>query len=76
MAVPTTMKPTPSATVTIAEGETTDAASEFWQRVTGSVFIVYGGVPYSLAQNIIQSSDPDTAIARQLAGYPKRVAAV
>ena len=70
------MKPTPSATVTIAEGETTDAASEFWQRVTGSVFVVYVGVPYSLAQNIIQSSDPDTAIARQLAGYPKRVAAV
>ena len=76
MSIPTTMKLTPSATVTIAEGIATDASSEFWQRVAGSVFIVYEKVPYSLAQNIIQSSDPDTAIARQLAGYPKRVAAV
>jgi hypothetical protein len=70
------MKLTPSATVTIAEGIATDASSEFWQRVAGSVFIVYENVPNSLAQNIIQSSDPDTAIAQQLAGYSKRVAAV
>lgn len=76
MSVPGTMKLTPSATITVAEGETTDAASEFWQRVAGNVFIVYGQVPYALAQNILASTDPDTVIKTQLSGYPKRVAAV
>ncbi len=75
MSVPV-MQATPWATVTVAEGETTGAESEFWQRVAGNVFVVYEGVPYSLAQNVLQSRDPDTAIAAQLAGYPKRVAGV
>ena len=76
MSIPSTMKLTPQATVTVAEGEATDASSEFWQRVAGNVFIVYEGVPYGLAQNILQSGDPDTAISTQLASYPKRVASV
>ena len=76
MTVPSTMQATPQATITIAEGETTDKASEFWVRVTGNVFKVYGQVPYALAQDILQSSDPDTAIRTRLVGYPIRVAAV
>ena len=76
MAVPSTMKNTPFAAVTVAEGETTDAASEFWQRVAANVFIVYEGVPFALAQEILQSATPDTAIALQLSSYPKRVASV
>lgn len=76
MTVPSTMVPTPSAPVTVAMGETTDTASEFWQRVTGNVFVVYEGVPYALAQNILQNAVPDTAIALQLAAYPKRIAGV
>lgn len=76
MAAPNNMTPTPSATVTVAEGYSTDAASELWQRVAGNVFVVYTGIPLALMQNIRQSSDPDTAIKTQLAGYPKRVAGV
>lgn len=76
MAVPSKMIPTPLAAVTVSEGVTTDAASELWQRVAGNVFVVYGGVPNSLAQNILQSGDPDTAIAIRLVGYPKRIASV
>jgi hypothetical protein len=73
MAVPN-MTPTPQATVTVSEGYNTTAASEFWQRVAGGVYIVYGGVPQALMQNVLQSADPDTAIRLQLAGYPRRVA--
>lgn len=76
MSIPSTMKATPAATITVAEGVSTDASSEFWQRVTGNVFIVYESVPFALAQNILQSNDPDTAIKSQLSGYSKRVAAV
>ncbi len=76
MALPTKMTLTPQATYTVAEGESTDASSEFWQRISSNRAIIYTGVPYALAQNILQSSDPDTAIATQLAGYPKRVAAI
>lgn len=76
MAIPSTVTLTPNATITIAEGIATDTSSEFWQLVTGSVFVVYENVPYALAQNIIASGDPDTAIASQLAAYPKRIAAV
>ena len=76
MALPTTMTLTPQATYTVAEGESTDASSEFWQRISSNWAIVYSNVPYSVAQNILQSSDPDTAIAMRLIGYPKRVAAI
>lgn len=76
MSIPTFMKPTPQATVTVAEGGSTDASSEFWQRVAGSTFIVYENVPYHTAQNILQSNDPDTAIKNLLSSYPKRVAGV
>ena len=76
MAAPNNMTPTPSAPITVAQGYSTDAASEFWVRVAGSVFIVYEGVPLSLMQNIRQNSIPDTTIALQLAAYPRRVAAV
>lgn len=79
MAIPsnTTMVATPQATVTVAEGISKNSGTApFVQRVTGNVFIAYDGVPYGLAQSILQSSDPDTAIATQLAAYPKRVLAV
>ena len=76
MAIPSKVKRTPQATNTIAEGVATDASSEFWQLVTGSVFNVYERVPYAVAQNILQSADPDTAIATHLAAYPRRVVAV
>jgi hypothetical protein len=76
MSIPSTMVPTPAATINVAEGISTDASSEFWQRVAGNVFIVYENVPYELGRNIRESSDPDTAIKTQLAGYSKRVAAV
>lgn len=76
MAVPTSLKLTPQAAVTIGEGETTTAGSEFFQMVNTSTFIVYEGVPYALAQQIMQSNDPDTQIRTRLAGYPKRVQAV
>jgi ABC-type sulfate transport system substrate-binding protein len=76
MSIPATMVKTPAATITVAEGISTDASSEFWQRVAGNVFIVYENVPYALGQNILQSKDPDTAIKSQLSAYPKRVAAV
>ena len=76
MSIPSKMYSTSQASVTVAEGEATDASSEFWQRVAGNVFVVFTGVPYALAQNIIQSADPDTAIKTLLVGYPKRVAAV
>ena len=73
MAIPSKVTLTPQASVTIAEGVSTDASSEFWQLVTGSVFKVFEGVPYSLAQNILQSSDPDTVIKTQLSGYPQKI---
>lgn len=76
MAIPTSMTPTPSATVTVAEGIATDTSSEFWQRVTGNVFVVYENVPYALGRAILQSGDPDTAIKLQLAAYPQRIASV
>lgn len=76
MTVPTKMVPTPWATNTVSEGVGTDTASEFWQRVSGNVFIVYENVPYALGQHILQSRDPDTAIAAHLVGYQKRVAGV
>jgi hypothetical protein len=43
-------------------------------RPSGTLFIVYGNVPYEVAQNIMESSDPETAMANQLRGYPKRIA--
>jgi hypothetical protein len=73
MAVPTRMKLTPQATITIAEGHTTDTASEFWQRISTTLFKVYENVPNDLCRNIQQDNDPDTAIRVQLAGYPWRV---
>lgn len=76
MAVPSNMTQEPQARITVADGYTTDPASEFWQRVAGNVFIVYGGVPQDVCQNIIQSNDPDTEIRLRLASYPRRVAAV
>jgi hypothetical protein len=76
MAVPSVMVPTPQATVTVAMGENTGAGSEFYQRVAGNVFVVYSGVPYALAQGILQTRQPDTDIALQLAAYPKRIVGV
>jgi len=73
MSLPATMTLTPQATTTVAEGESTDASSEFWQRITGNACIVFENVPYSLAQNILQSTDPDTVIAQQLGAHTKRV---
>ena len=74
-ATTTVMVPTPSASVTVAEGRDT-ASLDFYQRVTGNVAIVYSGVPAALALNIMQNSDPDTAIRVQLSSYPKRIIAV
>jgi hypothetical protein len=82
MTIPTKMILTPTATTTVAEGESTDASSEFWQRVnsptvTAGVFVVYENVPYAVAQQVLQSPDPDTAIKTQIACcYPSRVASV
>ncbi len=76
MAAPTNMRMTPQATTTVADGFSTDASSEFWQRVAGNVFKVYTNVPNALCQNLYNSRDPDTAIANQLVGYPYRVASV
>lgn len=75
MALPTKMRLTPSATTTAAHGASTDAASEHWQRLPGGLHVVYMGVPYALSQNILNSSDPDTEIKIQLAGYPRRISA-
>lgn len=74
MAIPTTMKLTPSATITVADGVSQDSSGEFWQRVTGNVFVVYENVPTALALEIQTQPDVDTAIKLQLASYPKRVA--
>lgn len=76
MAVPSNMVLTPAAIVTKAMGETIDATTEFYQLVAGSVFVVYSQVPLALGLTMRQSKDPDTDIALQLAGYPKRVVAV
>lgn len=73
MAIPTSMTLTPNATTTVAAGQSTDASSEFWQIVAGRTAIVYEGVPYAVAQNILQNNVPDQAIASQLAAYPKRI---
>lgn len=73
MAIPATMTLTPQATLTVSDGASTDASSEFWQRIAADTVLVYTGVPYSLMQNLLQSRQPDTAIAIQLAAYPKRV---
>jgi hypothetical protein len=73
MAIPGNMEITPEAVLTVAVGYTTDPASEFWQRIPGNLFIVYSNVPQEVSQNILQSSDPDTAIRLQLAGYSWRV---
>lgn len=73
MSLPTTMTPTPYATITVADGVATDSSGEFWQRVAGNKFLVYENVPNDLAQNILQNNIPDTAIALMLAAYPKRV---
>lgn len=76
MSIPATMVLTPQATITVSEGIATDTSSEFWQRVAGNVFVVYENVPYAVGRNILQSTDPDTAIKTQLSAYPKRVASV
>ncbi len=73
MAIPSKMTLTPAATLTISDGASTDASSEFWQQIASDTVIVYEGVPYALMQNLLQSRQPDTAIALQLAAYPKRV---
>lgn len=73
MSTPSKMILTPNAAKTVAAGESTDASSEFWQIVAGSTAIVYEGVPYALAQEILTNNIPDTAIALQLAAYPKRI---
>lgn len=74
MAIPTTVKLTPYATITEGAGAATDASSEFWQLVGADRFIVYEGVPYSLMQQLLQhDARIDGQIALQLAGYPKRV---
>ena len=73
MAIPKFMRSAPQASVTVAHGATVDAASEYWQSVAGNKYIVYEGVPFALMQELLQSNQPDTAIAAQLASYPKRV---
>lgn len=73
MSIPNFMYATPEATVTVAQGADTTASSEWWQRVAGNKFIVYEQVPNALMQELLQSGQPDTAIALQLAAYPKRV---
>ncbi len=73
MAAPNNMRMTPQATITVADGFSTDVASEFWQRISTTLFKVYTNVPNDLCQNLYNSRDPDTDIARQLVGYPYRV---
>ncbi len=73
MALPAKMTLTPAATLTISDGADTTASSEFWQQIAADTVLVYTGVPYQLMQNLLQSRQPDTAIALQLAAYPKRV---
>lgn len=70
---PSNLVLTPSAPITVGMGETTDASSEFWQLLPSGKFIVYEQVPYALMQNLLQNSVPDTFIAQQLIGYPRRV---
>jgi hypothetical protein len=78
MAQPTNMRLTPQAAVTVAVGHSTDAASEFWQRLPGGLHVVRAGVPVSVAQSILQLPDTqiDAAIKLQLDGfYARRVSA-
>jgi hypothetical protein len=78
MAQPINMRLTPQAAVTVAVGHSTDAASEFWQRLPGGLHVVRAGVPRALALHILETRDTeiDAAIAKQLDGfYAKRVSA-
>jgi hypothetical protein len=72
MAAPTRQELSPYAKYTLA---TARGVGEFWQLVGADTFIVYEGVPHELAVNIQQAPNGqlDTAIALQLAAYPKRV---
>lgn len=76
MTLPASAKLTPNATYTLSEGYSATASTEFWQQLKAgsNLFVVYEGVPNDLAQNIMQSADPDTAIKLQLAAYPRRIA--
>lgn len=89
MTVPAALIPTPNAVVSATGGvpfanvtsgigaANTTAQNSFWQLTAGG-FIVYDGVPNAIMQNLLALSDRgggviDSAIAQQLAGYPKRV---
>lgn len=77
MTIPTTLLLTPASTVTDGMGASTATASEFWQLTAGG-FQVWEGIPYSLMQQLLQTSAQgggaaDSAIALQLVGYPSRI---
>ncbi len=78
MTAPSNMGNTVGASVTTAQGYSTDTSSEYWQRVSAlsasPVFIVYENVPNHLLQGLRNHANPDQQIINQLAAYPKRVA--
>ncbi len=71
---------TPSGSVTLSTGISTGPGPYtmpkdcgFYQRVVGDVCIIWDQVPWHVLRNILNSRVPDTVIAQQLVGYPKRV---